>query len=57
MIHMLPTEAWAYIQSDPSAVFLDVRMEIESQVPDIPNPAMLVRVPDSANWMAVKDPV
>lgn len=30
MIHMLPTEAWAYIQSDPSAVFLDVRMEIES---------------------------
>jgi rhodanese-related sulfurtransferase len=30
MKHMLPVEAWALIQSDPNAVFLDVRMEIES---------------------------
>jgi rhodanese-related sulfurtransferase len=30
MKHLLPVEAWAYIQSDPHSVFLDVRMEIES---------------------------
>lgn len=30
---------------------------IPVQVPEIPVPAMLVSVPDSANWIAVKDPV
>ena len=30
MINLLPVEAWALIQKDPSALFVDVRMEIES---------------------------
>ena len=30
MKHVLPTEAWALIQNEPDALFIDVRMEIES---------------------------
>ncbi len=29
MKHLTPTEAWAYLQSRPDALFVDVRMEIE----------------------------
>jgi rhodanese-related sulfurtransferase len=31
MKHMLPKEAWALIQSKPEALFIDVRMAVESQ--------------------------
>ena len=31
MKHMLPQEAWALIQNNPGALFLDVRMAVESQ--------------------------
>lgn len=30
MQHLLPTQAWALIQREPDALFIDVRMEIES---------------------------
>jgi rhodanese-related sulfurtransferase len=29
MKHLLPTEAWDFVQRHPEALFLDVRMEIE----------------------------
>jgi rhodanese-related sulfurtransferase len=29
MKHLPPTEAWAYLQAHPDALFLDIRMEIE----------------------------
>ncbi|MCF8159229.1 MAG: rhodanese-like domain-containing protein [Polaromonas sp.] len=31
MKHMLPQEAWALIQNNPGALFIDVRMAVESQ--------------------------
>ncbi len=30
MKHLMPREAWDYLQSRPDALFIDVRMEIES---------------------------
>jgi rhodanese-related sulfurtransferase len=30
MQHLDPTQAWAFIQSSPNTIFVDVRMEIES---------------------------
>ena len=30
MKHLLPREAWAFLQAQPTALFIDVRMEIES---------------------------
>lgn len=30
MKHLLPKETWAFIQQEPRALFVDVRMEIES---------------------------
>ena len=30
MKHLMPQEAWAYLQDEPTALFIDVRMEIES---------------------------
>ena len=30
MKHLMPQEAWAFLQQEPGALFLDVRMEIES---------------------------
>jgi rhodanese-related sulfurtransferase len=30
MQHLLPKEAWAFLQQHPEALFVDVRMEIES---------------------------
>jgi rhodanese-related sulfurtransferase len=30
MRHLLPQEAWAFLQREPAALFIDVRMEIES---------------------------
>ncbi len=30
MKHLLPQEAWALLQQEPGALFIDVRMEIES---------------------------
>jgi len=29
MKHLTPTEAWAFVQQTPEALFIDVRMEIE----------------------------
>jgi rhodanese-related sulfurtransferase len=29
MKHLTPTEAWAYLQAHPQALFVDVRMEVE----------------------------
>ena len=31
MKHLLPKETWALLQQQPDALFIDVRMEIESQ--------------------------
>ena len=30
MRHLLPTECWALMQADPTALLIDIRMEIES---------------------------
>lgn len=30
MKHLMPQEAWAFLQQEPRALFIDVRMEIES---------------------------
>jgi len=30
MKHLLPREAWEFLQQDPNVLFIDVRMEIES---------------------------
>lgn len=30
MKHLMPQEAWAFLQNEPTALFIDVRMEIES---------------------------
>ena len=30
MKHLMPQEAWAFLQQEPAALFIDVRMEIES---------------------------
>lgn len=30
MIHLQPVDAWTLVQQEPNAVFIDVRMEIES---------------------------
>src|SRR5512145_989216 len=30
MKHLLPKETWAFLQQEPAALFIDVRMEIES---------------------------
>lgn len=43
MIHMLPQEAWAFVQSEPTSVFIDVRMEIESLY--VGRPPGVVNVP------------
>jgi len=30
MRHLLPKESWALMQADPSALMIDIRMEIEA---------------------------
>ena len=43
MKHLLPKEAWALIQQQPDALFVDVRMEIESQY--VGRPPGVINIP------------
>ncbi len=43
MKHLLPREAWEFLQQQPTALFLDVRMEIESLY--VGRPPGVVNVP------------
>ncbi|MEI8169499.1 MAG: rhodanese-like domain-containing protein [Rhodoferax sp.] len=43
MKHLLPKETWALIQQQPDVLFLDVRMEIESQY--VGRPPGVVNIP------------
>lgn len=62
MKHLLPTEAWAFLQANPDALFLDVRMSIESSyvgkppgVLNIPWYEFPVLKPDHAAFVAAVD--
>ena len=43
MKHLLPKEAWNLLQGQPSALFLDVRMEVESRY--VGRPPGVVNIP------------
>lgn len=43
MKHLLPKETWALLQQQPDALFIDVRMEIESQY--VGRPPGVVNIP------------
>ena len=43
MKHLLPKEAWVLIQQQPDALFVDVRMEIESQY--VGRPPGVINIP------------
>jgi rhodanese-related sulfurtransferase len=43
MKHLLPKETWALLQQDPQALFIDVRMEIESQY--VGRPPGVINIP------------
>ena len=43
MKHLLPKETWALLQQQPDALFVDVRMEIESQY--VGRPPGVINIP------------
>ena len=43
MKHLLPKETWALLQQQPGALFVDVRMEVESQY--VGRPPGVVNIP------------
>jgi rhodanese-related sulfurtransferase len=43
MKHLLPKETWALLQQDPQALFIDVRMEVESQY--VGRPPGVINIP------------
>ncbi len=62
MKHLLPQEAWALVQQQDDALFIDVRMEIESKyvgrppgVVNIPWVEYPVLKPDAAGFVAAVD--
>jgi rhodanese-related sulfurtransferase len=49
MQHLLPTESWAFMQANPTALMVDVRMEIESMY--VGSPVGAVNIP----WLEYPD--
>ena len=43
MKHLLPSEAWALLQQQPDALFIDVRMEVESMY--VGRPPGVINIP------------
>jgi rhodanese-related sulfurtransferase len=50
MQHLNPKEAYEFLQSNPEAVFIDVRSEIEHMFVGHPDGSMLVPWVDSPDW-------